>query len=145
MIEIVPAQLQHFSYIVPTKEQSAEYAALWKPGYAEGLLSSVAFTAWASGTCLGASGVYQPPEWVGRGEAWAIFAPGAGKYLLPIVRFMRFTVNRLPLARIDMLVAEGNGNGHMLAQLCGFQYEARLEKYHPSGLDAHMYKRIRTT
>jgi hypothetical protein len=143
MIEITPAQAQHFQYIVPTQEQSAEYAALWKPGYIEGLLSGTAFTAWARGRCLGASGVFQPPEWVGRGEAWALFAPGAGEHLLPIVRFMRVILYRLPLTRIDMLVAEGNGNGHVLAKLCGFEYEARLEKYHPSGVDAHMYKRIR--
>lgn len=145
MIEFVPAKAQHFQYIIPTQEQSAEYRALWKPGYVDGLLSGVAFTAWQSGRALGAAGVLQNPDWPGRGEAWAMFAPGAGRALLPVVRFMRTVLHRLPLTRIDMLVADGNGNGHALASLCGFDYEAKLEKYHPTGVDAHMYKRIKRT
>ncbi len=143
MITFEVCRPQHFQYIIPLSEQSLEFRALWKPGNFEALLQGVALSAWASGTCLGAAGVLLPPEWGDRGEAWTILTKDAAPFILPIVRKIRFVLSQLPTTRIDMLVADGNGNGHALARLCGFKYETVLEKYHPSGVDAHMYKRIR--
>ncbi len=144
MIAFEVCKPQHFEYLIPCKEQSAEYRALWKPGHLDTLLQGVALSAWASGTCLGAAGVLMPPEWPNRGEAWTLLTPAASAYILPIVRRMRFVLSQITVTRVDMLVADGNGNGHALAKLCGFQYEAKLEKYHSTGVDAHMYKRIRS-
>ena len=141
MISFAPCHYNHFDYIKPLAVQSDEYRALWGPGYREGLLSGIALSAWASGVCVGAAGVFEPHA--GRGEAWALLGEGAGSYLLTIVRRMRFVLQTHPARRIDMLVTDGNGNGHVLAELCGFVYETKLEAYHPSGRDAFMYKRMR--
>ena len=143
MIHFEPCKVQHFDYIIPLSVQSDEYRRLWTAGYLDALLAGLALSAWASGTCLGAAGVISPPAWGSRGEAWSMLTGVAAPHLLPIVRKIRHVVSQLPYERIDMLVADGNENGHSLARLCGFAYEARLEKYHPSGRDAHMYKRIR--
>lgn len=143
MIEIRQAHPSHLGYIVVGQEQSDEYRALWKPGYAEQLVRGHAYTAWASYECVGAAGISVSPEWPERGEAWTIFGSKARYYILPIVRAMRRVLDECQLRRVDMLVGDGNVYGHKLAKLCGFEYEAKLEKYHPTGVDATMYKRIK--
>ena len=143
MIEFTPAQREHFQYLQVVTEQSAEFAALWKPGYMDWLLRGVAYTGWHSGVCLGASGISTLPDWQNRGECWFITGREAHRHILAIVRFMRFVLSTVNIKRLDMLVTDGNETGHKLAQLCGFEYEARLEAYHPLGCDAHMYKKVK--
>ena len=143
MIEIRPAHPGHLKYIVVGPEQSEEFTALWRPGYAEQLCQGVAFTGWASGECVGAAGILSNSDWPGRGEAWTIFGAKARLHILPIVRAMRSVLAASTIQRVDMLVGDGNVYGHKLAKLCGFEYEAKLEKYHPTGADATMYKRIK--
>lgn len=143
MIEIVPAHKEHFKFLQVVPEQLDEYRALWEPGYLDGLLSGVAFTAWASGVCLGASGILKLPKWPQRGECWAMLGSEARYHMRPIVRFMRYMADTLPERRLDMFVRGGNASGMKLAKLAGFEYEATLEGYHPLGDDVLVYKRIK--
>lgn len=112
-----------------------------EPDVAEAFASGFALSAWASGTCLGAAGVF--PHWPGRGEAWALMSPAVGAYLLPCVRMIRTVLDNQPQRRIDMAVLRSNKAGHKLAKLAGFEFESWAEAYHVTGEDMAVYKRIR--
>lgn len=141
MITFEPFHPQHIKYIAPNAVQIDEYALMQQDGVSDILTSGVALSAWVSGACIGAAGVV--PHWPGRAEMWALISPRAGKYMLPCLRKTRFVLDTLPYRRIDMVVKVDNAEGHTIAHLLGFEYEAKLEAYHTDGSDMIMYVRIK--
>lgn len=139
-LEFRPLQPDHLRYIRPQAVQTGELARVLSPENVEAMLSGPALSAWAGGLCVAAAGINRP--WEGRGEAWAFLGKEACIHILPLVRKMRFVLMHEKLRRIDMSVRGSNKCGKKLAQLCGFELEAVLEAFDPSGDDIWLYKRI---
>lgn len=142
VIELVPFRFAHLEYIKPNAVQTDEWAALLQ-GDAEHILSTgPAMSLFQSGVCLGAAGLVC--HWKGRAEAWALFADSVG--VVPMrhaLRCMRSVIQSSGFRRIDMVVRKGNIHGHVLARSLGFEMEAELQAYLPTGDNAYIYARVK--
>lgn len=142
VLEFVPFKFEHLKYIKPHAVQSEEWALLLAGDASEVLATGPALSMWQSGVCLGAAGLVV--HWPGRAEAWAMFADKIGfRPMLEAVRCMRRVIDTSGFRRVDMTVRNGNIHGHVLASAVGFDFEAKLEAYHPSGDDVFLYKKVK--
>lgn len=80
------------------------------------------------------------PQWAGRAEAWAMFAPGNTLSFYTLHKIVRRHLEACPFRRVEATVDLEFENGHRWIRALGFELEApRLKAYFPDGSDASLY------
>lgn len=95
----------------------------------------------AYGRVMACAGVIE--IWKDRVEAWAIFHPEAGPYLVAITRLVREFLHNYPAKRIEITVEQNFSRGHRWAAVLGFKLEAPVLAQYREGQDYALYSLIK--
>jgi len=81
------------------------------------------------------------------GEGWVLTGPLVEKHPIyfhkGLLVYLDGVVEEYGLKRLQALVFDNNGTSKKWIERLGFRHEATMEKYSPSGVDAHIYVRFR--
>ncbi len=113
------------------------------PDYARALAAQpAAFTALGDdGDVLAVCGCVE--RWPGCAVAWALVSCDAGREMRALVRAMRgYFDHAVPWRRVEAYVDAGFDAGDRLAELLGFEREARARAFRPDGGDATIWVKI---
>lgn len=90
---------------------------------------------------LGIGGVI--PLWEDRGLAYLLLSRNAGRRLIRLFRVFELVIDAAPQKRIEAYVRAGFTEGERLAKMLGFEREACLRSFFPSGDDGVIYAKVR--
>lgn len=83
-------------------------------------------------------------RWPGNAACWAVFAPGARKYMPAITALTREVLDTVEINRIEIAVRCDFPQGHEWAHELGFKAEAEcLRAYDADGHDCSIYARVK--
>lgn len=143
MIEFRKCYPEHIVLIEPTEEQLEHFTlAVANPAVLDTMCSQFAMSAWVGQRPVAACGVFE--VWQGRGIAWNFMCPDAHAHALPLVRKMRWYLDRLPFRRIEMDCNVKFKEAATWARLLGFTVaQERAQNFYPDGTDAVLFERVR--
>jgi len=83
-------------------------------------------------------------QWEGRALAWAMLAPDAGPYLLPLTRRIADYLTTSGYRRIEATIDVGFPQGERWAKVLGFVNETPngMAGFYPNGNPAYLYARV---
>ena len=144
MLTFRPYKAGHLLTLVPQESQREDYAIMVREGYAEAMERGMAMSAWDGHVCVAAAGLL--PLTPHRAAAWAVLSSSAAPCMLGIIRKLRYVLDRVPYARVDMTVKDGFTGGHRLARALGMKLETPepMRAYGANGEDEYMYSRVKS-
>lgn len=92
------------------------------------------------GRLIGCGGIAKEHD--ACGTAWTLLTPMSGPCMTRIHRFAMKTLSRCPLRRVQAHVSPDFAQALHWIEMLGFQFEGRLRKYTPRGLDMLLYARV---
>lgn len=78
-----------------------------------------------------------------RATCWSLLSEDIGMDFFHIHKAVLKRMKDSPYQRLEMAVAEYDGNAHRWALMLGFKHEGFMRKYFPDGSNATLYARIK--
>jgi hypothetical protein len=143
MIEFRKCHAQHIALIEPSDAQLHDFVtAISNPEALHAMCKQFALSVWTGQRPIAACGVAE--LWPGRALAWNFMSEEAAQYALPIVRKMRWGLDRLPYRRVEMDCRTDFPEARKWAGLLGFKVAQPCARaFYPDGADAILFERVR--
>lgn len=141
-MEIVKFRREHLEKLELQDAQADMREQLKDPAY--GLMLEqcrFSFTGIHDGVIIGCAGIQE--VWEGRAIMWALLSKHAGVHFRSIHRAAMGFITQSEWRRIECVVEDGFDAGHRWAKLLGMEREGLMRKYSPTGVDFHLYSRIK--
>ena len=140
-MQITRLRKEHLETLVLQDAQAYLGDDIVQAGYAEMLLSGMAFTGMVDGEVIGCAGCIE--QWDNRAVAWALISKDAGRHMVSAHRAVDGFLKQAPWRRIETTVDSSFSAGHRWMRMLGFSHEGRMIAYGPAGQDFDMYARVR--
>jgi len=142
MMAVIKFRAEHLDDLVLQDAQRYFHSEFSDPDYGRRIeASQYCFTGIADGKVIGCAGVHE--IWANRAMAWALLSQQAGPHFRGIHRAAMGFFSQAPWNRIESQVEDGFAPGHRWAKLLGMEHEGLMRSFSPTGVDFHLYARIK--
>lgn len=141
-MQVVKFKAAHLQQLELQQGQRYFHGEFSSPAYGAQLEASpFSFTGMADGEVIGCAGVHE--LWSNRAVAWALLGQNAGPHFRALHRAALGFLLQAPWKRIEAMVQDGFAPGHRWASMLGMEHEGVMRAYSPTGIDFHIYARIK--